>query len=104
MVKLKRHASTCQTKNVKVDANQHGVFMTPAQCRAARGLIEWSQSELAAAANVGLSTLRNFEAGRSVPMANNMAAIRAALEAAGVKFIPQNGGGPGVRLNKIQED
>nr|WP_205666107.1 helix-turn-helix domain-containing protein [Aquabacter cavernae] len=78
--------------------------MTPAQCRAARGLIEWSQSELAAAANVGLSTLRNFEAGRSVPMANNMAAIRAALEAAGVKFIPQNGGGPGVRLNKIQED
>lgn len=72
--------------------------MTPAQCRAARGLVDWSQADLASAANVGLSTLRNFEAGRSVPMANNLSAIRAALEAAGVLFIEQNGNGPGVRL------
>ena len=72
--------------------------MTPAQSRAARGLIAWSQAELADAANVGLSTIRNFEVGRSSPMGNNLAAIRRALEAAGVEFIPENGGGAGVRL------
>lgn len=74
--------------------------MTPAQCRAARGLIEWSQTDLAKAATVGLSTVRNFETARSVPITNNLAAIRAALEAAGVEFIPENGGGAGVRLAK----
>ncbi|MFG1381253.1 helix-turn-helix domain-containing protein [Xanthobacter versatilis] len=74
--------------------------MTPAQCRAARGLVDWSQADLASAANVGLSTLRNFEAGRSIPMANNLSAIRAALEAAGVIFVAENGEGPGVRLRK----
>ena len=42
------------------------------------------------------STLRNFEAGRSTPMANNLDALRRALEAAGVEFT--NGGQPGVRL------
>jgi transcriptional regulator with XRE-family HTH domain len=63
-------------------------------------LVEISQSELAASANVGESTVRNFEAGRSVPMANNLEAIVAALEKAGVEFIPENGGGAGVRLAK----
>ncbi|MEJ0092578.1 MAG: helix-turn-helix domain-containing protein [Methylocella sp.] len=74
--------------------------MTPAQSRAGRGLVELSQADLAAAAGVGLSTVRNFEAGRSTPIDNNLAAIRAALEAAGVEFIAENGGGPGVRLRK----
>ncbi len=72
----------------------------PEQSRAARGLIAWSQQELADAAHVGLSTIRNFEAGRSTPVANNLAAIRAALESAGVEFIAENGGGAGVRLRK----
>jgi transcriptional regulator with XRE-family HTH domain len=74
--------------------------ITPAQSRAARGLVEWSQSDLAEAASVGLSTVRNFEAGRSTPIANNLAAIRSALESVGVQFIPENGGGAGVRLAK----
>lgn len=74
--------------------------LTPAQCRAARALIDWSQSRLAEASHLGLSTIKNFEVGRSVPTINNVAAIRAALESAGVEFIPENGGGPGVRLRK----
>jgi transcriptional regulator with XRE-family HTH domain len=74
--------------------------MTPAQSRAARGLIEWSQSDLASRANLGLSTVRNFEKGRRIPTINNLAAIRQALESAGIIFIPENGEGPGVRLRK----
>lgn len=75
-------------------------MITPAQSRAARGLVDLSQEKLAEAAHLGLSTIRGFEAGRRVPTHNNLAAIRAALESAGVEFIPENGGGAGVRLRK----
>lgn len=75
-------------------------MITPAQCRAARGLIDWSQTKLAEAAQVGLSTVRQFEAGARQPIANNLAAIRQALEAAGVTFLAEGGvaTGPGVAL------
>jgi len=64
--------------------------------------MDWSQDQLASAARVGNSTVRDFEAGRRIPQPSNLAAIRTALEAAGVEFISENGGGPGVRLRKQQ--
>jgi transcriptional regulator with XRE-family HTH domain len=72
--------------------------MTAGQCRAARGLIGWSQEQLADAAGVAVRTLISFEAGDRKPYQRTLAAIRSALEAAGVEFIAQDDGGPGVRL------
>lgn len=70
------------------------------QCRAARGLVDMDQATLAEAASVSRSVIVDFENGRRTPNRNNLAAIRTALEDAGVQFISENGGGPGVRLNK----
>jgi len=72
--------------------------MTPDQSRVARGLLDWSQAELAARSNLSESTVRDFEKGRRVPSINNLAAIRRALEVAGVEFI--DGDQPGVRLKR----
>ena len=61
-------------------------------------MLAWNQGHLAITAQVSRMTIVEFESGRRNPHANNLAAIRGALEAAGVEFIEQNGGGPGVRL------
>ena len=73
-------------------------MVTREQCKAGRALVGWSQTDLADAADVGLSTVRDFETGKRTPINNNLSAIKAALERAGVEFIAGNGGGPGVRL------
>jgi transcriptional regulator with XRE-family HTH domain len=75
--------------------------LTSSQARAARGLLDWSQGELAARSNLSESTIRDFEKGRRVPGPNNLAAIRHALEVAGVAILEDGqsiDGGPGVRL------
>jgi len=74
--------------------------ITRAQSRAARALIEWSQSDLATAAKIARQTVVDFERGARTPHRNNLEAIQRALEAAGVEFIAENGGGRGVRLKK----
>jgi len=63
-------------------------------------MLGMSQSELADAARVSRPTVVDFERGVRTPLPNNLSAIRAALEAAGVIFIDENGEGPGVRLKK----
>lgn len=68
--------------------------MSPEQCRAARGWLGWSQQELADRARVGLSTVRDFEAGRRQPITNNIDAIRRALETAGVELVFRKDGSP----------
>jgi ribosome-binding protein aMBF1 (putative translation factor) len=61
--------------------------MTLEQCRAARGWLGWSQQELAERAHVGLSTVRDFEAKRRQPIANNIAAMQRAFEAEGIRLV-----------------
>jgi transcriptional regulator with XRE-family HTH domain len=75
-------------------------MLTPAQCRAARGLIDWSQRQLADAAGVAVATIRLFEAGKGEQRRATLTVIRHAFEAAGVEFT--NGDQPGVRLRQIR--
>jgi predicted transcriptional regulator len=76
-------------------------MITPAQCRAGRGLLNWTQAGLASRAHVSDSTIRHFESGRHVPTHNNHEAIQRALEEGGVVFLDDSDGcGPGVRLTR----
>jgi transcriptional regulator with XRE-family HTH domain len=75
-------------------------ILTTAQCRGARGLLGLTQPALASAAGIGLSTVVDFEKSRRPVSKESVQAIREALERAGVEFIDENGGGPGVRLSK----
>ena len=75
--------------------------MNSQQSRAARGLLKWSQRQLADVSAVGLSTVAEFEIDKRGPRDDNLTAIRRALEDAGVEFIPaRNGKGVGVRLRE----
>ena len=76
--------------------------MSSAQMRAARALLRWTALDLAKASKVGVATIRRVEVvdGEISATLANEAALRHALEAAGVEFIEENGGGPGVRLRK----
>jgi transcriptional regulator with XRE-family HTH domain len=61
-------------------------LITPATCRAARALLDWSRETLAKASHVGLRTLVDFERGAREPHYATLEALRRALEAAGVQF------------------
>jgi transcriptional regulator with XRE-family HTH domain len=74
--------------------------VTAGQVRAARGLIGWSQEELATQSKIGRATIADFESGKRQPYETTLATLCAALESAGVEFIAENGGGAGVRLKK----
>ncbi|KAB2911452.1 MAG: helix-turn-helix transcriptional regulator [Hyphomicrobiaceae bacterium] len=75
-------------------------ILLAAQCRAARGLLGWSQEILAVRAGLGLSTVRDLETERREVSTESLGKIRAALEREGVAFIDADAkGGPGVRLS-----
>jgi transcriptional regulator with XRE-family HTH domain len=78
------------------------VEMRPAQCRAARALLDITQPDLAKLAGLGLSTVVDFEKGRRQVSIEVVEMIQHALRRAGIEFIDENGGGPGVRLRKRQ--
>ena len=74
-------------------------MVTSAQLRAARGLLNWTVRDLAERAGVHRNTVTRIETDATAP-GHALSAVQAALEAAGVIFIDENGEGPGVRLRK----
>jgi transcriptional regulator with XRE-family HTH domain len=83
----------------KVSAMQ-SASLSVAQLRGARGLLGWSQSQLAEAAGLSLPTIKRTELETVNVSIEAREKLRIALEKAGVEFIEENGGGPGVRLKK----
>jgi predicted transcriptional regulator len=75
-------------------------MITAEQIRGARAMLRWTASELADASGVSLPTIQRMEVRRGVPKstATNLDLIQRALEKAGIEFIDENGGGPGVRF------
>lgn len=76
--------------------------ISPAQCRAARALLGWSQDELARVSKVSKATLANFELDKRTPYDRTLVDLQKAFEAAGVVFMAEGeliAGGPGVRLS-----
>lgn len=75
---------------------------TGRQLAAARTLVNLTQHDVAQRSNVSVPTLKRMEAseGPAAGMSNNIDAVVRTLAAAGVEFIPENGGGAGVRLRK----
>jgi hypothetical protein len=76
--------------------------ISSAQMRAARALLRWTALDLAHASRVGVATIRRAEvADGEIPVTlANEAALRRALETAGIDFIEDDGGGEGVRFRK----
>lgn len=74
--------------------------ITPEQCRGARGMLDMTREQLAETSCVAHLTIWAFESRKRQPYPRTLTAIRTALESAGVEFIAENGGGPGVRLRK----
>jgi transcriptional regulator with XRE-family HTH domain len=80
-------------------------MLSAAQIRAARALLRWTAQDLADNSALGVTTIRRAELAEgptSLTVSNDLA-VRRALEAAGVEFIDENGGGAGVRLRKRSE-
>ena len=76
------------------------------QVRAARGLLGWNQSNLAIESGLAISTIKRMETSGEFLKGNveNVWKVRKALERAGIEFINENGGGPGVRLRDKPKD
>ena len=74
-------------------------MILPVQCRMARAALGWGVRELAAAAKVSVDTVARFERGDELKE-RTVEAIQRVLEAGGIEFIDENGGGPGLRLKR----
>ena len=74
--------------------------VTSAQVRMARAALNWTVRDLAEATGLHRNTISNIEVGRYSGDPETLARIEAVMKRAGVEFLNENGGGPGVRLRK----
>ncbi|RJG46648.1 XRE family transcriptional regulator [Mesorhizobium sp. DCY119] len=72
-------------------------MISPEQCRAARALLNWTQADLASRVSISAVSIRAFEKGGEM-RDSNQKLLRLTFEQAGIQFIPENGGGAGVRM------
>jgi transcriptional regulator with XRE-family HTH domain len=79
------------------------MILTAAQLKAARQLLGWSQDDVASSGGLSTETVVYFEHGKRSPNLRDLVDIQKTLEAAGVEFIAENGGGAGVRLRKTAD-
>ena len=77
-----------------------------AQMRAARALLRWAAADLVRESGISLATIHRAESvdGKTTMTAANAAAVRRALENAGVELIEEDGGGPGARFKQPLSD
>ncbi|WP_256753465.1 transcriptional regulator [Mesorhizobium sp. Mes31] len=75
--------------------------MNPVQCRMARAALGWGVLDLSKEAGISTQTIVRFERGEALKQ-STVDLIRSTFESAGIEFIPENGGGPGVRLSRNQ--
>ena len=86
---------------IQLGSREISSVITIEQLRAARGLLGWSQSELAERAGLSLPTVKRLEGGFGPRVSDEARAkLQRAIEAAGVELIVENGGGLGVRFRK----
>jgi transcriptional regulator with XRE-family HTH domain len=89
---------------IQLGSRQFSAMMTIEQLRAARGLLGWSQSELAERAGLSLPTVKRLEGGFGPRVSDEARAkLQRAIEAAGIEFIDENGGGLGVRFRNSRK-
>lgn len=74
------------------------IIITAAQIRAARALLDWSRNMLAVESGISLRTLVMIETDEGNPRSDTLQRIHDTLVTAGIRFIKENGGGPGVRF------
>ena len=100
--RLIRLVSSALSERSILLASKNTDSITSGQIRAARALLRWTAADLANSCQVGIATVKRAELQEGVVRltAPNVAAIRRALESAGIEFIAENGGGAGVRMRE----
>ena len=87
---------------IQKGSTKNGVISVE-QLRAARGLLGWSQTDLASRAGLSLPTVKRLEGGFGPKVSDEARLqLREALEAAGIELVEENGGGAGVRFRKAK--